>query len=143
MVLSYEDLLKELKMKNLRLSHQRLKVLEFLAGHLIHPTVDQIYTELQKEIPTLSKTTVYSTLNALEETGLVRVINIEDNEIRYDIRVENHGHFKCESCGEIYDFNVDIDSLPTGDLNNFDIRDKNIYFKGICPMCRKEELTRQ
>lgn len=132
---SYDDLTNELKIKNIRLSHQRLKVLEYLTSHKIHPTVDQIYTGLHEELPSLSKTTVYSTLNTLAEAGMIRVINIEDNEIRYDITVEDHGHFKCESCGAIYDFKTDLDSLDTSDLKNFKIRDKNIYFKGICPMC--------
>lgn len=132
---SYDELTNELKMKNIRLSHQRLKVLEYLTIHLDHPTVDQIYNGLHKEIPTLSKTTVYSTLRALADAGIVRVVNIEDNETRYDIQVEDHGHFKCESCGTIYDFTADINSLTTGDLNHFDIKDKNLYFKGCCPTC--------
>lgn len=135
MIISYENLIHELKQKGIRLSHQRLKVLEFLAAHQIHPTADQIYTGLEKEIPTLSKTTVYSTLNTLVDAGLVRMINIEDHEVRYDIRLENHGHFKCESCGAIYDFDTDIDTLPTVGLNHFKIKDKNIYFKGTCPAC--------
>jgi Fe2+ or Zn2+ uptake regulation protein len=132
---SYEDLTNELKAKNVRLSHQRLKILEYLADHLIHPTADQVYSGLQKDIPTLSKTTVYSTLNTLATAGMVRPLDIEGNEIRYDINVDNHGHFKCESCGKIHDFRVDIDSLSSGDLKGFIIRDKNIYFKGICPAC--------
>ena len=132
---SYEDLTNELKTKNIRLSHQRLKVLEYLTSHKTHPTVEQIYTGLHEEMPSLSKTTVYSTLNTLADAGMIRVINIEDNEIRYDITVEDHGHFKCESCGAIYDFKTDIDSLDASDLTNFKIRDKNVYFKGTCPMC--------
>lgn len=132
---SLEDFKKELKMKNIRLSYQRLKVLEYLTQNQCHPTVDKIFTDLQKDIPTLSKTTIYNTLKILVEAGLVRIITIEDNETRYDIIVENHGHFKCESCGTIYDFSIDTDSLTSEDLNNFKITDKNIYFKGICPRC--------
>jgi Fe2+ or Zn2+ uptake regulation protein len=132
---SMEDFKKELKMKNIQLSYQRLKVLEYLTQNQCHPTVDKIFTDLQKDIPSLSKTTIYNTLRILAEAGLVRVIAIEDNETRYDIIVENHGHFKCESCGTIYDFSIDIDSLTSDDLSNFKIKDKNIYFKGICPRC--------
>ena len=132
---SLEDFKKELKMKNIQLSYQRLKVLEYLTQNQCHPTVDKIFTDLQKDIPTLSKTTIYNTLRILVEAGLVRVITIEDNETRYDIKVENHGHFKCESCRTIYDFSIDIDLLTSEDLNNFKINDKNIYFKGICPRC--------
>jgi len=65
----------------------------------------------------------------------VRVINIEDNETRYDIVLENHGHFKCESCGSISNFSIDVDLLKSDDLQHFKIHDKNVYFKGICPGC--------
>lgn len=132
---TFEELSNELKRKKIRLSHQRLKVLEYLTLNLCHPTVDQIYVDLQKEVPTLSKTTIYNTLSTLVESGLVRVVTIEDNETRYDIEIENHGHFKCESCGTIFNFNIEIDSLPTEELNSFKINDKNVYFKGICPRC--------
>ncbi len=132
---TFDDLSKELKSKNIRLSHQRLKVLEYVANHKCHPTVEQIYTGLHKEIPTLSKTTVYNTLSTLIEAGLVKLITIEDNETRYDIVTENHGHFKCESCGTIYDFKIDIDLFNPKDLNGFRINNKDVYFKGICQKC--------
>ncbi len=136
MKVDFEDLVTELKNKNIRLSHQRLKVLEYLTQNYTHPTADQIYNGLHHEVPTLSKTTVYNTLNSLAEAGLVRTINIEDNEIRYDISTDDHGHFKCKSCRKIYDFKVDINSIEATDLNGFEINDKNIYFKGICPECQ-------
>ena len=94
-----EQLKKELLQKNIKLSYQRMRVLEYLALNNCHPTVDQIYTEIHKEIPTLSKTTVYNTLKVLMDAGLIRVITIEDNETRYDINLKPHGHFKCNPCG--------------------------------------------
>jgi Fe2+ or Zn2+ uptake regulation protein len=132
---TYEEFQKELMKKNIKLSYQRLKVLAYLTRNRCHPTVDQIFTDLHKDIPTLSKTTVYNTLRILTDAGLVRVITIEDNGTKYDIEVKNHGHFKCESCGTIYNFNVDMDALISEDLNSFKINDKNVYFKGICPNC--------
>lgn len=128
-------LLSQLKNKNIRLSHQRLKVLEYLCENPSHPTVDQIYVDLKQDIPTLSKTTVYNTLNTLVEAELVKLITIEENEVRYDMIIENHGHFKCESCRMIYNFHIDIDSFETKDLDGFKIHDKNVYFKGTCPRC--------
>ncbi|MFY9273300.1 MAG: Fur family transcriptional regulator [Thermacetogeniaceae bacterium] len=130
-----ENLKQELKKKNISLSYQRLKVLEYLIQHRCHPTVDQIFSEIKKDIPTLSKTTVYNTLRTLAEAGLVKVITIEDKETRYDIDTKDHGHFKCDSCGTIFDFPIDIDSLIPEDLSKFMINDKNVYFKGICPKC--------
>lgn len=130
-----EKLKDELKNRNIQLSYHRLKVLEYLVYNQIHPTVDKIFTDLQKEIPTLSKTTIYNTLKILVDEGLVRTITIEDNEIRYDIIVETHGHFKCESCGDIFNFKVDIDNCEFENLTDFQIHDKSVYFKGICPKC--------
>lgn len=135
---TYDDLAAELKSRNIRPSLQRLKVLEYLGEHRTHPSADEIYLGLQEEMPTLSKTTVYSTLNALAEAGMIRVIHIDDNENRYDINVEYHGHFQCESCGKIYDFKADIGSLEAGDLKNFEVKDKSVYFRGNCPVCRSE-----
>ena len=131
----FEDLQKELKKRNINLSYQRLKILQYLTNSQIHPTVDQIFTDLHKDIPTLSKTTVYNTLKLLVQSDLAKVLTIEDNETRYDINIENHGHFKCESCGEIYDFTIDLDSIANKELKNFKINDKKVYFKGICPRC--------
>lgn len=122
-------------MKNINLSHQRLKVLEYLTKNQCHPTVEQIFSDLKKDISTLSKTTVYNNLRMLSEAGLVRIVAIEDNETRYDVITECHGHFKCESCGTIYDFRIDMDSLTCKDLNSFQVNDKNVYFKGLCPRC--------
>lgn len=68
----FESLKQELKTKNIGLSYQRLKVLEYLIQNRCHPTVEQIYFDLCKEIPTLSKTTIYNTLRVLEEAGLVK-----------------------------------------------------------------------
>jgi len=136
---SFEGLKIEIKQKGINLSHQRLKVLEYLYQNQCHPTVDQIFIDLHKDMPTLSKTTVYNTLRILVGAGLVRVITIEDNETRYDIIVENHGHFKCESCGTIYNFRFNVDLLVSEDLNSFKIDDKNVYFKGICPSCLSNE----
>ena len=65
-------------------SVQRIRIYETLLDTTEHPTVDTIYQSLAKEIPTLSKTTVYNTLKLFQEKGLVLVVNIEDNETRYD-----------------------------------------------------------
>ncbi len=71
----------------------------------------------------------------LEKAGLVKVITIEDKETRYDIDTKDHGHFKCESCGNIFDFPIDIDPLIPEELSEFKIFSKDVYFNGICARC--------
>lgn len=131
----YSYLSKELIKRQIRLSNRRLKVLEYLCANLDHPTADQIYIKIKKEEPTLSKTTVYNTLHLLVDTGLVRVVNIEDNEAHYDIVNDSHGHFKCQQCGAITDFDIDLERLSSNALSGFRVIDKSVYFKGICPKC--------
>ena len=133
--ISLEDLDKKLKIRDINPSYQRVKILEYLFLNQSHPTADKIFTSLQKNIPTLSKTTVYNTLKLFVQSGLVRVITIEDNEGKYDINTENHGHFKCESCGIIYDFDINFDSLDMDNLKDFKIHKKDVFLKGICPTC--------
>ncbi|MGN0308073.1 MAG: Fur family transcriptional regulator [Lachnospiraceae bacterium] len=138
MEISYEELKRKLTEKNINPSHQRLKIMEYLIQRNGHPTADEIYSDLYKDIPTLSKTTVYNTLKAFAEAGLVKTLTIENNEIRYDIITTSHGHFKCERCGEIYNFGIDVNFLKAvnfEDLRNYQISERDIYFKGICPHC--------
>lgn len=124
-----------LKENGIKPSLQRLKVYEYLANHKNHPNVDTIYQELVKEIPTLSKTTVYNTLNLFIEKGIVRIVTIEDNEVKYDADISLHGHFKCVSCGEIYDFDISIPQDKEESLNGFKVDEKHVYYKGKCKKC--------
>lgn len=87
----------------LRPSVQRTAIYEYLYEHPVHPTVDMIYTALSPEYPTLSKTTVYNTLKAFADHGLVQSIQIEEDKVRYDANIRPHLHFKCIRCGSVYD----------------------------------------
>lgn len=129
----------KLKKQNIKPSHQRLQILNFLISNPCHPTIDQIYCNLQSALPTLSKTTIYNTLKTFMKADLVQEITIENNEVRYDANTESHGHFKCNICGKIYDFNIGIEDIPAEGLSDFQIETKNVYFKGICKECLRKK----
>lgn len=135
MVVTIEFLTDELLKKGIRPSYQRIRVLEYLHEKKGHPTVDEIFLFLSSEIPSLSKATIYNTLHTFVEVGLARTIGIDGDEMRYDITLTNHGHFKCDVCGTITNFAIDIDRYPAHELDQFEIKDKNVYFNGICPNC--------
>ncbi len=121
-------------------SYHRLKIYEYLARNKTHPTADMIYEEVIKQIPTLSKTTIYNTLKTLTEKGLVSPITIEDNEVRYDADISFHGHFKCIRCGMLYDIELDQTSIDkrlsvSRKIQGHYITERQIYFKGICKKC--------
>ena len=132
---------KKLAESGIRPSYQRLRIYEWIVLSSDHPTADEIYTELVKEIPTLSKTTVYNSLNLFVKNGLIRVLHVRGNETRYDANLEEHGHFYCECCGRVYDFPLDVDGLKCHEaLNTFEINTRHVYFKGLCPKCRNIKM---
>jgi Fur family peroxide stress response transcriptional regulator len=140
---SIEFLTSTLTNSSIRPSYHRIKVLEYLYRKGGHPTVDEIYRALSPEIPSLSKVTIYNTLHTFVDAGLVRVIDIDDSEMRYDVTLSNHGHFMCESCGTIFNFSVVVDQIPFQGLNKFEIKEKNIYFKGLCPDCVSQPFQKK
>lgn len=125
-----------LKNHGIKPSYQRIRIFDYLIKNKNHPTVDNIYTALVGDIPTLSKTTVYNTLKLFHEKGIVIIVNIEENESRFDADTSNHGHFKCSKCGKIYDFNLNKENLSIPELSKFSINEKHIYLKGVCPDCK-------
>lgn len=139
MKLKVEDIGAYLKSHDIKPSFQRMKIFEYLITHRNHPTVEMIYKTLVKEIPTLSKTTVYNTLNLFVDKKIAIVIVIEENETRYDADMEIHGHFKCEECSAVYDIDVEAEKIQIKSLDNFQINEHHLYFKGICDKCLEKK----
>ena len=131
-----KDYFKELTDKGIQPSVQRAMILEFLWNNRIHPTAEEIYERLHPEIPTLSRTTVYNTVKLFTEHRMLQPLVIEEKEIRYDIDTSCHGHFKCESCGKVFDFTAGSEQGEFPELDGFLIREKHLYFKGLCASCR-------
>lgn len=126
-----------LEQKGIKPSFHRLKILEYLRTNKIHPTADTLYDELSKEIPTLSRTTVYNTLKLFINHGIVLALTIEDQELRFDIDTTPHGHFKCIRCGEIYDvFGIKIPEFEL--VNGHDVQRVDLYLRGVCKNCKEK-----
>ncbi|WP_039766705.1 Fur family transcriptional regulator [Caldicellulosiruptor sp. F32] len=129
---------RKLLQKGIKPSLIRLKVYEYLADHKTHPTVDEIYSSLVLEIPTLSKTSVYNTLSLFVEKGLVQIITIEENIARFDADTSVHGHFQCKNCGKVYDFSVKPESIQSSLSSEFIVDEIYVYYKGTCPYCKNK-----
>jgi len=113
-------------------SYQRVKIIEYLLKKRNHPTIDMIFRDLKKEMPRLSKTTIYNTLKLFIEKNIVKPLTIEDNILRYDAETNLHGHFKCNKCGTIVDVNLNSKNIDTHVLKNFTITEQHFYFQGNC-----------
>jgi Fur family peroxide stress response transcriptional regulator len=126
----------ELEKRGIKPTFQRLSVLEYFEQNCEHPTADMIYESLIKKMPTMSRTTIYNTLNLFLENGLVTPITITGTEVRYEIASKQHHHFMCLKCGRIYDVDVQCPLLNSGEINGHKIQEIHGYFKGICKNCR-------
>lgn len=123
---------------HIRPSYSRIRIFKYLFEKRSHPTADEIYGVLVPQLPTLSRTTVYNTLDLFAREGIVRVLTIEDNQKRYDADMAPHGHFRCRRCGRIYDFAVEW--VRTAGLEDFEVLSGHVYYYGFCPACRKLRL---
>lgn len=130
-----EDIRNILEKRGIQPSFQRIKIFEYLIKHRGHPTVETIYRDLVKEIPTLSKTTVYNTLNLFVEKGLAHTITIEGTEIRYEVATEPHAHFKCLKCGKIYDVFPNFNLYKLDEIEGHKVTELHLYIKGTCKEC--------
>lgn len=127
-----------LKTNGIKPSYQRIKIYEFLMNNKEHPTVESIYNALNGQIPTLSKTTVYNTLKIFIDKGIAMAITIDESEVRFDALTDLHGHFKCESCHQVYDFKVNFEGTLGDELDDFEVLEQQMFFYGICKNCREE-----
>lgn len=130
---SASDVSQYLHQHHIRPSFLRVQILKYLAGSHEHPTVDDIYHFLSPDIPTLSKTTIYNTIDLFVRENIVQPLSIEENQMHYDADTSMHGHFMCQHCGKIYDFL--LDGLVADGLEGFNVESRHVFFKGICPDC--------
>jgi Fur family peroxide stress response transcriptional regulator len=122
----------------LKLTPQRLAILNFLEGNKNHPSAEDIDSALSDNFPTMSLATVYNTLEKLREKGLVRELSIDPGKKRFDPDTRPHNHLICVNCRRISDVHEDYRlSLSSNDRADFDIIGHHVEFYGRCPECSK------
>lgn len=127
-----------LKEKGLRVTPQRYAVYANLLSRTDHPTVEHLLQDLNQDFPISSQATVYSSLQALRDVGLVREVLLEEGVSRYDANVDPHHHFRCCHCGEIED--IPWDCFQEISLNNLrpglKAQSYEVTVSGLCERCQ-------
>lgn len=108
-----------------------------------HPTADQVYEEVRRVVPTISRATVYRILNRLAEDGGVQRIQIPMSADRYDDCLKPHYHLRCSGCGRIFDVDMPVmenicDCLPL--TEEYVVTGHDIVFRGICAACGANKI---
>ncbi|MGN1246143.1 MAG: Fur family transcriptional regulator [Muribaculaceae bacterium] len=137
------DIALHLKNHGIRPSMQRMAIMEYLMGTKVHPSVDVIYTELLPKMPTLSRTTIYNTLELFREKGAIRILNLDNKTTRYDGNTAEHAHFVCRRCNRIYD--VVIPDEIYAQLNKLPdhlVEQTDVNFTGVCAECLGPNVIR-
>ena len=121
----------------LKLTPQRLAILEFLDGNTDHPSADNIFKEVKKKYPMMSFATVYNTIEALKKKGDLLELTIDPERRRYDPETKPHHHLICVECKKIVDvykqFSINV---PEEVGDEFDLLGNHIEFYGVCPECK-------
>jgi len=124
----------------MRKSLQREAILKAVKRSKSHPTADQIYEEVKKEIPGISLGTVYRNLRQLSEAGYITRLEVAGSPDRFDGTSDNHYHFRCEKCGRIFDIGETVDHSLEERIarkTGFEITGHYLEFTGICSACQK------
>jgi Fur family peroxide stress response transcriptional regulator len=124
--------------KNLgiKLTPQRLAILDYLEGNTDHPSADDIYKAVQKAFPTMSFATVYTTLDTLRQRGKLTELSIDPAKKRFDPNTGKHHHLICTGCKKVVDVHMDFPlDLPAVAAGGFTVTGNHIEFYGTCPAC--------
>jgi len=124
----------------LKLTPQRLAILEFLDGNKEHPSAEDVYKAVSKKFPTMSLATVYNTLMTLKQRGLVKELTMDPLRMRFDPQPTPHHHLICVDCRKIIDIHTRLRvNLPEMEQEGFEIVGNHIEFYGRCPKCKNKK----
>jgi Fur family ferric uptake transcriptional regulator len=129
-----------------RMTKQRKIVLDTVRSNPFHPSVDEVYAEVKKVLPSISLATVYRNLENLADDGLIRRLEPEHSPMRFDGDTSEHYHITCMRCGRIEDapFSKEDQTLDTlekalGRLTKYGVFGHKLEFIGLCSDCAKKE----
>jgi len=93
-----------------RFTRQRSAVYAFLRSAYCHPTAEQVFHAVRRQIPKISLATVYKALETLVDAHLAAKLADASGPARYDCRTEAHYHFRCTDTGEVRDLPLPFDA---------------------------------
>lgn len=126
---------------NARSTEQRriiLKIIQQAGGHL---DADDIYRLARKDLPVISLSTVYRTLQLFRKSGLIEEHQFSDMRRRYEtVPSAKHHHLVCLGCGRVLEFNCPSTERLKSRISRqegFEVTDAEVRLEGYCPECKK------
>ncbi len=141
-MMTKESMISQMRKKGLKVTPQRLAIIDVLIEQVdSHPGASLIYKKAKKKKKSLSLSTTYATLNEFSRHGIIKTLQFDKMEDRYDGNLEEHINLICERCKKILDYNVPItvDPKRVAKKTGFLITDTRLEYYGLCRECREEE----
>lgn len=130
-----------LRSKGMKVTPQRIAILNMLMNTKAHPTAEAIFKALEPTNPTMSLATVYKTLDSFSNAEIIQVLSIDGESLHYDYDTSFHPHIICRKCGSVCDINInvsdEINSIVNkiSDETKYDIDKEQLFFYGLCEDC--------
>lgn len=121
------------------MTRQRRVLLDLLSGDETHPTADEVFRIVRRELPHISLSTVYRNLEALSELEMIGRLDIPGGQRRFDPDTSPHYHVRCTGCGAVRDLAVrpvvELEQLARTQTD-YQVTGHRLEFVGRCPQCK-------
>ncbi len=142
MNLDLEMLNAQLSEQGYKLTRQRKAVVEVVTQTHTRLSAADVFTQAQRACPDLGLTTVYRTLEILEQMGVIRRVHLDDGCEGFAPASAEHGHHLiCSRCQETIEFeDCNMTSLlrRVAEQTGFTIEQHWLELVGLCPKCQKK-----
>jgi Fe2+ or Zn2+ uptake regulation protein len=120
------------------MTQPRRAVIEALVSVGDHPTADDLAEHVAATHPSVHKSTVYRTLDALTELGLVEHVHLGHGRAVYHLTGDTDLHLLCERCGAVAHISADLLD-PTRSVieqaTGFVLEPGHFALPGVCAGC--------
>jgi len=132
--MSFEEIKERLTAHGISASSPRLAIADYVLNTKDHPTAEDIRSEVEKRMPSVSLATIYNTLNLFVEKGLIKAVKDPRSEkLRYDCNLQAHFHFYDEQTGRLIDLDpaqFDLSSDLSKLKGDFEISEIDVMVRG-------------
>jgi Fur family ferric uptake transcriptional regulator len=130
-----------------KVTNERLALLRTLYSYQGHFSVDELMELMERQNHSVSRATVYRTLDLLVQSGLVRKLMLEGQETRYESALDSghHDHIICVDCHKIIEFfNPELEQIQDEILDVYNLKPvKHIHqLYGSCTLADCPEKNR-
>jgi Fur family ferric uptake transcriptional regulator len=133
--------LETLKEKGMRLTPQRRLIADALHQANAHLTAEDIIAYVQARMPGVNKSTIYRTLDLLEETGCAVKSESGDHFIYHHAEEGHHHHLVCQRCGKTIECAENLFApveRRLAEKYGFRVSFHHVVAQGLCRDCQNK-----